>query len=158
MKKLIPFITEFCVFVLSVAGVVIGLVCGGFFHFSVKPHLVSLAACGIFVVVLGWLFVPQLWRGIGAILDVVFKKYICCTGKVINVLPLEASVFVDQFSEDYTVSRGHRYCYILKINGQKMLSVISNEYFLVEPNFECNFMYGKHSRVLIDLTPKQEPD
>lgn len=154
MKAFRPFITEMSIALLCIIGIVFGLLVGDFFHISIKPHLISFSVCLILVIILLFLFVNCLLRGVLALVDLLFSLYETVNGKVINCVSVNASVFADRVTEEHGFANPVKFCYIIK--GKKrgrsfQTSVISSEYIDYTLTETYVIKYGRYSKILVDL-------
>ena len=157
MKNLRPFLVEFAILLFCAAGILAGLFAGGFFGISIRPHLLSFAACGLLVFLIVWLWVPVVSRGIGALLDLLFRRSVTVEGKIMQVLPERASVFTEKNVGkigDHVFARETRYRYLVKSKRTARashISLLSPLYYEFDPERTYALRYGKFSNILLDI-------
>ena len=155
MKKLLPFILEMLTFLFCLLGILIGMFAADFFEISIRPHFLSFAFCVILTIVLLWLFVPILSRGIKALIDAVFRLSAAASGSIVSVTPMEASVFTEKWARNHETVRPTRFCYVVKSISRKnpgYITLISPQFIEYEPGQKYTITYSKFSKILLEMT------
>lgn len=152
MKKYIPYIREFIIFLFVVSIFTIIIISGNYIQIIIKPHFLSYLILVSFAFSILYLFRQIIFNGVMATIDCLFRT--TCEEQAIfeKVHQGFGSAFSDRFTGESTRSSKCeiRYTYVFK--GKKYLQLKSTQDFALIPNKKYRVKYGRFSKVILSIS------
>ena len=152
MKKYIPYIREFIIFIFVVTIFSIIITSDNYIQIIIKPHFLSYFILVFFAFSILYLFRQIIINGVMAIIDCLFRTN-CETQAIFeNVHQGYGSVFSDRFTGESTRSSKCeiRYTYVFK--EKKHLKLKSTKDFTLIPHKKYRIKYGRFSKIILSIS------
>ena len=152
MKKYIPYIREFIIFLFVVTIFTIIIISGDYIQIIIKPHFLSYLILVFFAFSILHLFRQIIFDGVMATIDYLFRT--TCEEQAIfeKVHQGYGTTFSDRFTGESTRSYKCEIRYTYAFKGKKYLKLKSTQDFALIPNKKYRIKYGRFSKVILSIS------
>lgn len=147
-KALFPYIREAAIIIFCIVVVLLSLAYGDFVTITMSPHIISIAFCLGFLVLL-ILNCKAIILGFKAFFDLIFKSTNSIKGKIITQIPKNGSWFTETFGENYQTITDVHFVVVIKTNDKRHIHLLSSEYIDVNDDI-IELIVSKRAGIIIE--------
>ncbi len=153
MKKFLPYIREFLIFIFVAMIFTITIICGDYIQIIIKPHFLSYLLLAFIAFSFVYSYRAIINSGVRAIIDCLFKRKCKTTAIFSEVHPCYASDFSDKFTGESARSSKceKRYTYVFK-EKKNIIQLKSTEIFELVPAQKYHITYGQYSKIILSIS------